>query len=296
MPSNITVHEDNGVGVVVGEVVGYVAALLFCTTGVTLGLLGWKYGRTMTFGNLYMRVSTYSLVLGLLWPIATLNRFDVILPDTRMVPVALVLLNMLVWMLGMTELLGWLIGYDGNPPHWHVYDLLVWIVRIAIGTLALAGLSNESTRFVALLMVVPLAVAIGWAGVAHAQEARNLASLGGFDWQRPHETWRVLQQQHYVVVMLICIGLGTLISEMLGPLYGNVAGHAWAALTMFIEHLALGALLLFMSTTIAATDVFPTARKESDPSPAVSHHVAAMNFDTTPSRNSNNLLAGFDDD
>lgn len=300
MHHNATVlQEDTGVGVVVGEAVGYVAAVIFCSIGASMGALGWKYGRQLSFGSLYCRVATYALVLGLLWPVAALNRFDVAVPDGRLLPVALVLLNTLVWVLGLTEVVGWLIGYDGNPPHWNVYDLLVWIVRVAVCTLSLAGLSNESTRFVALLMVVPLTVVVGWAGVAHAQEARNLAALGGFDWQRPHETWRVLRQQHYVVVMLVSIGVGTLVCEMMGPLYGNVAGHGWAAIAMFGEHLALGSLLLFMATTIAASEnALPTTRKDSGTNtpPSAAAHVAAMNFDTPASRNAGGLLGAFDDD
>lgn len=275
----VLLHQDDGVGAVVAEAIGYGAALLFVMVGVGMTSLGWKWGRLPAFNHLYWRVATYALVLGLLWPVAALNRFDAWLPDGRAVPVALVLLNALVWTLGLCEVLAWFLSYDGNPPHWNVYDLLVLIVRVCVATLALVGFSNEATRFVALMMVIPLALVLGWAGVVHANDQRNLTPPDGFDWQSPQ--WTLLGQQHMAAIWLVVLGVGTLVCEMLGPSYGNALGHGWAAAFMFAEHVGLGALLLFLSTSSAAEIPSAVLRKSSDPAPPpsdISAQVNAMNL------------------
>lgn len=268
----------------IAEALGYMAAVLFCGAGAALVAAGWSLKRTLTFDNLYFRVAAYAIVLGALWPIAANNRFDVWVPDGRSVPIALVLLNALTWIQALTEVVAWFMCYNGNPTPWSAYDLTVWVVYVCVGTLAVVGFSNESTRFLALLLVAPLALLFGWVATLQAHKPRRIWVSATVEWQKPLE-W--MRQQHYAALYLVAVGLGTLLFEMLGPSYGNALGHGWAAGFMLVEHVALGALLLFLTTSFAADFEHAPTDDKSD----VQGRVDSMEINVgDPS-----LLTGFDD-
>lgn len=289
-----TLHEASAASTVLAEVVGYAAALLFFVGASALFAWVWlKRTRAASLPHLVQRMTVYALLLSCLWPVVTLNRFDVLVPDGRLVPVALVALNALAWAVALTELVGWFMGYDGNPPHWNSYDLVVLALRTVVATLALVSLSSEAARFVALLMVVPMGAVFVWVAVEYSTEARQLTIPHSVHWGTPWAEW--MKPQHVVAGALVPVGLATLILEMLTPSYGNVVGHGMAALFMFAEHVALAAILLVVCNPSANLQRKTSNVAETDTD--ISARVASMDFPLpTTHAGSSQLLDGFDDD
>lgn len=253
MHHNTTLAETTTVDAVLGEIVGYVGLLFFAGIGALMVALRWRTSTNpASMGHLWLRAQAYALVLACLYPVVALNRFALERPDGALVPVGAVALNALVWIVALGEVVAWFIGYDGAPEHWNVYDTLVGAVRVLVLALAGAGLASENARFVALVLVLPLAGALAWAATTEATERRSVL--------RPPAL--VLTRPRAVLGTLGAIGLLSLSFEVLGPSYGGAVGPGVAAVLMLVEHAALVPLFLLMARAPAAE---PPPRRESPP-------------------------------
>ena len=142
MHHNTTLAETSTASAVLGEIIGYVGLLFFAGIGAMMIILRRRVRASpATMGHLWLRAQAYALVLACLYPVVALNRFALERPDGALVPVGQIALNALVWIVTLSEVIAWFIGYDGAPEHWNVYDTLVGAVRALVIALAAAGLA-----------------------------------------------------------------------------------------------------------------------------------------------------------
>jgi len=267
-----TLEEMDRTASAMSAIVGYAGMLL--ALSAALALWGLRRSSRVTpyiGGHMWTRLCVYALVLGALYPVAALNRIVIERPgDHALVPISMVALNALVWCTVLAEWVAWFTKYDGNPPNWDIYHLFHRATTLCVVVIALGGVSSENVRFVNLLAVLVLVVALGWAATAEAAPTRSLlvpplsATSIRAEMTRPR----------IVAGTFVMVAAASFVFEMLGPSYGNVVGIGVAALFMLLEHTMLAVPLLLMATAIdtpaaVRTAVSPPRLRESPPPPVV---------------------------
>lgn len=289
------------------QIAGYVALLLFASVGAVMTLVShWageltaRTGTRMHLSNLWSRMRFYAFLLAALWLVAALNRLDWRRADDgALLSLSIVALNAAVWIVGLTEVLAYYLGYDGAPTHWTAYDTCVMALRAIVFVLAAVVLSTEAARFVALILVVPLSAMFAWAACIEAPDSRTLLRPE-IDWHRAQKTL-VLTRPRCAALALMGLGFVTLTLEMLTPSYGNVVSVGAAAWFALAEHCALCALLIYLSA--GAGDLPPPKSSEPDntaPSssllPTHIETVSNVAFGGPKQPDRATLIAGFDPD
>jgi len=265
------------------SIVGYVGLLVWL--GVAASLWGLRRARRTpphNSGHLWTRLTVYTLTLATLYPVATLNRVVIERPgDGALVAFSMVALNAVVWCVALCETVAWYTRYDGNPPHWNVYDLFSRLVCLCIAVIAGAAVSSEASRFISLLAVVPLAGALVWTATAEAGTGRSIA-------QPPFDAAAMataMPRQRVAFASLALVGAVSFVLEMLGPSYGNVVGIGVAAIFMLVEHMAVLVPLLLMATApdtgSASRTSSPVAKRDDLRSPSTQQLPAPPEFAAT---------------
>lgn len=255
------------------QIAGYVALLVFVGAGALMTVVSYwadgivaRTGSRVHLSNLWGRLRVYAPLLGALWLLAAMNRLDWRRADDgATLSLSLLVLNAAVWTVALNEVLAYYLGYDGAPTHWTAYDTSTLVVRAIVCAMAAVSLSTEAARFMALVLVLPLCAVLQWAACFEAPSARTLLQPE-VDWRQAQRTL-VATRPRIAAAALFCLGLATLVLEMLTPSYGNVVGVGAAAWFALAEHCALGALLLYLAA--GAGDLPPPA-SSSSPSPSQS--------------------------
>lgn len=264
--------------------VGFAGMLLWFS--VALGMWGLRRSsRTAPYigGHMWVRLCVYALALGAFYPIATLNRIVVERPgDGALVPLSMVALNALVWCTVCSEWLAWFTKYDGNPPHWDIYDLLHHVAALSVAVIAFGSLASENVRFINLLAMIPLVATLVWAATAEAAPTRSLLLPAPSLASIRAETTR----PRLAALAFALVGTVSFVLEMLTPSYGNVVGVGVAAVFMLAEHAALAVPLLLMATAsdlpLATRTATPPRRRESPPVQTLLDDPAPLPAPTAP--------------
>lgn len=262
------------------SIVGYAGLLLWLSVAAAMwGVRRTRRSTPHTTGHLWTRLTIYALTLAALYPVATLNRLVIERPgDGALVAFSLVALNAAVWCVVLCEAVAWFTRYDGNPPHWNVYDVFSRLVCVCVTVIAGGALSSESSRFVSLLAVAPLAAALVWTATAEAGTGRSIA-------QPPFSADTLegaMPRPRIAFVTLAFVGFSSFILEMLAPSYGNVVGVGMAAVFMLSEHALALIPLLLMATAPDMVGSRPASRTSSPVVPRDDAHLHPAASTSTP--------------
>jgi hypothetical protein len=231
------------------SIVGYAGLLLWLSVAAAMwGVRRTRRSTPHTTGHLWTRLTIYALTLAALYPVATLNRLVIERPgDGALVAFSLVALNAAVWCVVLCEAVAWFTRYDGNPPHWNVYDVFSRLVCVCVTVIAGGALSSESSRFVS-----------------------------------PDTLEGAMPRPRIAFVTLAFVGFSSFILEMLAPSYGNVVGVGMAAVFMLSEHALALIPLLLMATAPDVVGSRPASRTSSPVVPRDDAHLRTAASASTP--------------
>jgi hypothetical protein len=251
----------------VTRVIGYLGVVVWLFAAVLLAFAA--RGRS-SLGNLAHRLAAYAFLLVFLYPVAMLNRFVWTRPGEEcLVSLSLVALNALVWMTALVEVIAYYLRYDGAPAHWTSYDTLTVAVKVLVAALAVVSTADESTRYVAVLLIVPIVAVLTLAATREAGEQRAIHTGAA------PRSWRTVSRPRRVFLALAVVGLYAFVVEILSPALTCAIGVAVSVVFMTVEHLALGAFLVYIAygtsddsstatTPAATTAVSPSLLRSDD--------------------------------
>lgn len=247
-------------------VVGYLGLAGWLAASAALAFLARRRSAAGGLGNLAHRLAVYAFLLAFLYPLATLNRFVWARPGDGECSVALslVALNALTWSTALVEVIAYYLRYDGAPPHWTSYDTLTFAITTLVLAFSVSSLADLATRFVSVILVVPIAGLLVLAATLEAGETRAI-HVGAMPYG-----WRTFSRPRRVFALLAGVGVYAFVVELLSPALTCALSIGVASVLMAVEHIALGALLTYVAYGDSSSAPPPTSVPSTDAAIAAS--------------------------
>jgi hypothetical protein len=172
------------------------------------------------------RYMIFALMLAWMYAIAGLNKFEIAVPKSASVNPVHVLLNTVAWIVALSEILRFCHPRH-DPLHMIRYQFLANAIAVCVLTLGIASFVTESSKYVAMLAVVPIVVMLSYYIMIGAQ-------------------WR----KRWFVILLAAFGViagATFPLVILGPGYAGVMGSTAAFACMFVAQFFLLFVLFGMA-------------------------------------------------